>query len=281
MLNALFINKPSGITSFDVCFRLRKVLGTKKIGHTGTLDPLADGVMIVLFDKATKANQFLVTDNKEYIARVRLGIETDTLDIDGNVINETAYNLPDKDDLINVLDSFLGQSRQEVPLTSAISVNGKRLYQYQREGKEVELPIRDINVYEIKLLEIHEDGFSFKAKVSSGTYIRALVRDILKKLKLTGTLCSLTRTAVDNVTLDQCDALEDIEKGNYTLHDLYELLSVKYPLVDYENIDDIRNGRSIKIDNDSNRVLIVHDKEVLAVYDKNPDNSFSCARGLW
>ena len=281
MLNALFINKPSGITSFDVCFRLRKVLGTKKIGHTGTLDPLADGVMIVLFDKATKANQFLVTDNKEYIARVRLGIETDTLDIDGNVINETAYNLPDKDDLINVLDSFLGQSRQKVPLTSAISVNGKRLYQYQREGKEVELPIRDINVYEIKLLEIHEDGFSFKAKVSSGTYIRALVRDILKKLKLTGTLCSLTRTAVDNVTLDQCDALEDIEKGNYTLHDLYELLSVKYPLVDYENIDDIRNGRSIKIDNDSDRVLIVHDKEVLAVYDKNPDNSFSCARGLW
>ena len=281
MLNALFINKPSGITSFDVCFRLRKVLGTKKIGHTGTLDPLADGVMIVLFDKATKANQFLVTDNKEYIARVRLGIETDTLDIDGNVINETAYNLPDKDDLINVLDSFLGQSRQEVPLTSAISVNGKRLYQYQREGKEVELPIRDINVYEIKLLEIHEDGFSFKAKVSSGTYIRALVRDILKKLKLTGTLCSLTRTAVDNVTLDQCDALEDIEKGNYTLHDLYELLSVKYPLVDYENIDDIRNGRSIKIDNNSDRVLIVHDKEVLAVYDKNPDNSFSCARGLW
>ena len=281
MLNALFINKPSGITSFDVCFRLRKVLGTKKIGHTGTLDPLADGVMIVLFDKATKANQFLVTDNKEYIARVRLGIETDTLDIDGNVINETAYNLPDKDDLINVLDSFLGQSRQEVPLTSAISINGKRLYQYQREGKEVELPIRDINVYEIKLLEIHEDGFSFKAKVSSGTYIRALVRDILKKLKLTGTLCSLTRTAVDNVTLDQCDALEDIEKGNYTLHDLYELLSVKYPLVDYENIDDIRNGRSIKIDNDSDRVLIVHDKEVLAVYDKNPDNSFSCVRGLW
>ena len=281
MLNALFINKPSGITSFDVCFRLRKVLGTKKIGHTGTLDPLADGVMIVLFDKATKANQFLVTDNKEYVARVRLGIDTDTLDIDGNVINETAYNLPDKDDLINVLDSFLGQSRQEVPLTSAISVNGKRLYQYQREGKEVELPIRDINVYEIKLLEIHEDGFSFKAKVSSGTYIRALVRDILKKLKLTGTLCSLTRTAVDNVTLDQCDALEDIEKGNYTLHDLYELLSVKYPLVDYENIDDIRNGRSIKIDNDSDRVLIVHDKEVLAVYDKNPDNSFSCARGLW
>jgi len=281
MLNALFINKPSGITSFDVCFRLRKVLGTKKIGHTGTLDPLADGVMIVLFDKATKANQFLVTDNKEYIARVRLGIETDTLDIDGNVINETAYNLPDKDDLINVLDSFLGQSRQEVPLTSAISVNGKRLYQYQREGKEVELPIRDINVYEIKLIEIHEDGFSFKAKVSSGTYIRALVRDILKKLKLTGTLCSLTRTAVDNVTLDQCDALEDIEKGNYTLHDLYELLSVKYPLVDYENIDDIRNGRSIKIDNNSDRILIVHDKEVLAVYDKNPDNSFSCVRGLW
>ena len=132
MKNVLYVDKPSGMTSFDVCYRLRKVLKTKKIGHTGTLDPLASGVMIILFDKATKANQFLVSDNKEYIAKVKLGVETDTLDIDGKIIKEAPYSLPEKDKLIEVLNSFVGSSRQIVPLTSAVSVNGKRLYQYQR-----------------------------------------------------------------------------------------------------------------------------------------------------
>ena len=165
MKNVLYVNKPSGMTSFDVCYRLRKVLGTKKIGHTGTLDPLASGVMIVLFDKATKANQFLVSDNKEYIAKIKFGIETDTLDIDGNVIKESPYSLPNKEKIIEVLKSFIGPGKQVVPMTSAISVNGKRLYQYQREGKEVELPVRDINVYEIELLEMFDDGFSFRSKV--------------------------------------------------------------------------------------------------------------------
>ena len=107
------------MTSFDVCYRLRKVLGTKKIGHIGTLDPLASGVMIVLFDKATKANQFLVSDNKEYIAKVKFGIETDTLDIDGNVIKESPYSLSNKEKIIEVLKSFIGPGKQVVPMTSA------------------------------------------------------------------------------------------------------------------------------------------------------------------
>lgn len=281
MKNVLYVNKPSGMTSFDVCYRLRKVLGTKKIGHTGTLDPLASGVMIILFDKATKANQFLVTDNKEYIVKVKLGIETDTLDIDGNVIKESPYTLPEKEKIIEVLNSFLGQSKQTVPLTSAISVNGKRLYQYQREGKEVELPIRDINVYEIELLEMFDDGFSFRAKVSSGTYIRALGRDILKKLDQIGTLESLVRTAVDEIKIDMCDDLSEIEKGNYSVHDLYDLLSSKYPVVDYENTADIMNGKKIILTNREERVLIVHDNEALAVYDRNDDGTYSCTRGLW
>ena len=281
MKNVLYVNKPSGMTSFDVCYRLRKVLKTKKIGHTGTLDPLASGVMIILFDKATKANQFLVSDNKEYIAKVKLGIQTDTLDIDGKIINESSFCLPEKEKLIEVLNSFLGQSSQVVPMTSAISVNGKRLYQYQREGKEVELPARDINVYEIELLDMYEDGFSFRTKVSSGTYIRALVRDILSKLDLIGTLENLERTAVDEITIDMCDNLLEIEDGNYSIHDLFELLKNKYPCVEYEEITDILNGRKIKLPDKESRVLITHENEALAVYDRNEDGTYSCTRGLW
>ena len=156
MENVLYVDKPKGISSFDVCYRLRRVLGTKKIGHTGTLDPNATGVMIVLFDKATKANQFLVSDSKEYLAEVKIGIETDTLDIDGNVIGQYDEAMPDETTLKEALDAIKGESEQEVPITSAVSVDGKRLYQYQRENKEVILPKRRIEVYDISLKTVKE-----------------------------------------------------------------------------------------------------------------------------
>ncbi len=164
--NVLYVNKPAGISSFDVCYRLRKVLHTKKIGHTGTLDPNATGVMIVLFDKATKANQFLVSDRKKYETRVLLGIKTDTLDTDGKTIEMKDYTLPEENTLRSVLLTFMGRSMQEVPITSAVSVNGKRLYEYQRDEEEVELPVREIEVFSIGLEKMHEDGYTFIAEVS-------------------------------------------------------------------------------------------------------------------
>ncbi len=280
MGNILYVDKPKGMTSFDVCYRLRKILGTKKIGHTGTLDPNATGVMIVLFDKATKANQFLVSDNKEYECRVLLGIETDTLDIDGNITVKKDFIVPDKRVIEDTLDSFLGESMQEVPLTSAVSVDGKRLYQYQRENKKVELPSRKINVLEIRLLEIHEDGFSFKAKVSSGTYIRSLARDICHKMDLVGTISELRRTRVDEVDLSMCDSLEEILDGNYHTHELLELLEKRYETVDYEPINDIYNGKKIKLDSDAEKIVIVHDGRAVAVYEKEKDQ-YRSLRGLW
>ena len=280
MGNVLYIDKPEGITSFDVCYKLRKVLGTKKIGHTGTLDPGATGVMIVLFDKATKANQFLTTDSKEYECKVRLGIETDTLDIDGNIILEKEYELPCKEVLNDTLRSFLGESLQEVPKTSAVSVDGKRLYQYQRENIEVKLPKRKIAVYDIELLEMHEDSFSFRTKVSSGTYIRSLVRDICHKMNMIGTVCELRRTKVDDVSLEMCDSLEEIEKGNYSTHELLELLSKRYKTVEYEPVSDIKNGKKIRIDSNEDRVVIVKDNQALAIYEKDGD-IYRSARGLW
>ena len=280
MAEVLYVNKPSGISSFDVCFKLRKVLHTKKIGHTGTLDPNATGVMIVLFDKSTKANQFLVTDRKEYETRVLLGKETDTLDIDGKVLGEYKYEVPDENTLKKALNAFKGRSVQEVPITSAVSVDGKRLYQYQKEGKEVELPKREIEVFSIELLNIYEDGFSFLSRVSSGTYIRALVRDILSSLNLRGTVLSLKRTAVDDVRIEDCDELNDILEGNYHLHDLYDLLSKRYEVFEDFDEKDVLNGKKLVIESDQPRLLMAKNHEALAIYEKDGD-LYRSLRGLW
>ena len=280
MAEVLYVNKPSGISSFDVCFKLRKVLHTKKIGHTGTLDPNATGVMIVLFDKSTKANQFLVTDRKEYETRVLLGKETDSLDIDGNVLGEYKYEVPDENTLKKALNAFKGRSVQEVPITSAVSVDGKRLYQYQKEGKEVELPKREIEVFSVELLNIYEDGFSFLSRVSSGTYIRALVRDILSSLNLHGTVLSLKRTAVDDVRIEDCDELNDILEGNYHLHDLYDLLSKRYEIFEDFDEKDVLNGKKLLIESDQSRLLMAKNHEALAIYEKDGD-LYRSLRGLW
>ena len=279
MASVLYINKPKGISSFDVCFKLRRVLNTKKIGHTGTLDPNATGVMIVLYNNATKANQFLVTDTKEYIATVKLGIETDTLDIDGNVINTKECIMPSREDLTNALKCFLGESKQVVPITSAVKVDGKRLYKYQLENKEVELPVRDINVFNIELLDVNESEFIFKCKVSSGTYIRALTRDILAKLGLIGTLKDLVRTYVDDICIDECDKLEDVLNGKYTEHDLYDILKRKYPSYEVKDKKAIIDGKRIKIDSSETNLLMVYENELLAMYTKDNDE-YKCVRGL-
>lgn len=280
MNNILFINKPAGMTSFDVCFKLRKILNTKKIGHTGTLDPNASGVMIILYDKATKANQFLVSDYKTYFTEVLFGINTDTLDTDGHVIEKADINKCTKEDIENVLNSFLGNSKQEVPLTSAIKINGKKLYEYQRQNIDVELPIRDINITDIKLNDIYSDGFSFTCTVSSGTYIRSLVRDICKKLGNIGVVKTLVRTAIDDISIDMCDELEDVLNNNYQSHNLYELFKNRYTCIEYDNVSDIYNGKAIKLNCDEDEVAIINNGEVLAVYKKDKD-VYRSLRGLF
>ena len=280
MGNVLYVDKPSGMTSFDLCYKLRPVLHTRRIGHTGTLDPLATGVMIVLYDKATKANQFLVSASKSYHTRVRLGLKTDTLDIEGNILEHGSFIVPETLRIVETLDSFLGESKQVVPLTSAVKVEGKKLYQYQLENREVELPVRDITVHDIRLTAIQDDGFSFDVKVSSGTYIRALVRDILEKLGQIGCVSELRRTAVDDITIAQCNSLDDILKGSYVSHDLYDILSKKYETIDYPDTEAIYNGKKISVQSDKEQILIVHEKEVLAIYEKDGE-IYRCLRGLW
>ena len=281
MSKVIYVDKPEGITSFDVCYKLRKVFNTKAIGHTGTLDPLASGVMIVLVDKATKANQFLVGDDKEYIAEVVYGYQTDTLDKDGKIIKKEDFKTPDPKDLNAVLDSYIKTYDQEPPLTSAIKVKGKKLYEYQRQGLSVEIPKRKVTIYDMTLLEAKDDGFSFKVKVSSGTYIRSLIRDILDDLGLIGTLVSLRRISVGSIEVKDCDKLDAILEGRYHTHSLYDVLASRYEVYEFEDDKAIRNGKKIKIDTPNDEVLIAKDKIALAIYRREDKDIFRSSRGLF
>ena len=279
MCEILYIDKPKGITSFDVCFKLRKVFNTKKIGHTGTLDPNATGLMICLVNNAAKANQFLVSAKKEYVATVKLGIKTDSEDIDGNVILTREETMPRKEDLIKVLNSFLGKSLQVPPITSAIKVNGKKLYEYQRNNEYVEIKPREVEIYEIELLNIDNEYFSFRCLVSSGTYIRSLVRDILAKFDIIGTLSDLRRSKIDDVSIENANSLEDVLSGNYKSHSIYEVLSKYYYVYEVNNRKNIVDGKPLKLDLDVEYILCVKDKEALAIYKKD-GAMYYCVRGL-
>ena len=282
MNKVLYINKPSGMTSFDLCFKLRKVFDTRSIGHTGTLDPNATGVMVILLNKACKANQFLVHDTKEYIAKVVFGYETDTLDIDGQIIKEESFVAPkNRETYEAVFKDFLGVIEQIPPMTSAIKVKGKKLVDYQREGKEVEIPKRSVEIFKLELLDFNDEGFTFKTEVSSGTYIRTLMKDICSRLNCLATLVELERTKVGAIDLSECDTYEDVMNGQYHLYSLYESLAHLYEVVEVEDAQWIMNGKHLFLDTLNDRVLVCHEQEVLAIYERYRNNEFKSLRGLF
>ena len=206
--------KEKNMTSRDVVNIISKHLHTKKVGHTGTLDPLATGVLIVCTNHDTKLVDILTSKNKEYIATMRLGIQTDTGDITGNIIKRATYKVT-KDQIIKVLNNFLGSSTQTVHIYSAVKINGKKLYEYARNGEEVTLPTREINISSIELLDYHDDLIKFKVTVSKGTYIRSLIEDIGKTLQTVATMEDLVRTKQGNYKIEDSYTLEDIKNDNY------------------------------------------------------------------
>lgn len=276
----IYINKPKGYTSFDVCNKLKRVLNTKKIGHTGTLDPNATGVLVVMVGKAVKCNQFLLNSNKEYVAEIKLGIKTDTADIWGNVLEEKEFIKPNINEVKEVLKSFLGKQEQLPPMTSAIKVNGMKLYEYQRKGIEVEIPKRSIEIFNIELIE-YTDSIKFKVMVSKGTYIRSLVEDIAEKLGTIGTMSSLIRTEVNGITTSMCYTLEEIIEGNYVINPIYDVLSKEYIMHETEDIDHIKQGKRLELDYKDDIIMIVNKKEVIAAYERDKNKIFKSKRGLW
>ena len=266
----LVVNKESGYTSRDVVNIISKEFKTKRVGHTGTLDPLASGVLVVCIGKYTKLVNALTSLDKEYIAGIKLGVRTDTLDITGKVLEQKNVNLS-KEDVIKVLASFKGLYHMEVPLYSAIKVRGKKLYQYAREGIKVELPVKDVFIYDISLLEFRDNIIKFKVKVEKGTYIRSLIRDICAKLEVIGTMNSLVRTKQGNFRLEDAYTLDDIKTGHYKILDIRDILDIKEIEVDNSLEKKVINGNKVKLDVDKEWVLFVKNKQELALYQKEKE----------
>lgn len=266
MNGILLVNKPIDFTSRDVVNKLTKILKTKKVGHTGTLDPIATGVLVVCVGNTTKLCELLTSEHKEYIATIKLGIKTDTLDTTGTIIEEKDYNVTEEQ-IIEVLNSFLGDSIQTTPIYSAVKVNGKKLYEYAREGIEVELPKRNINISNIELLSYKDDEIKFKTTVSKGTYIRALIDDICTKLNTVGTMSSLIRTKQGQFTLEQTFTLEDIENGKYELISIEKALSeIETITINEELYNKVKNGSIIPKTFNNDYANLLYNNKIVAIY---------------
>ena len=266
----IVINKPKDLTSRDVVNIISKNLNIKKVGHNGTLDPLATGVLVICFGKYTKLNDLLTSHEKEYIAEVTLGLETDTLDITGKILNKNTPHIT-KEELIKALKNFEKTYNQEVPKYSAVKVSGKKLYEYAREGKEVILPKKEVTIYQNELLSFTENKFTFKTKVSKGTYIRSLIRDILASLNETGTMSNLKRTQQGIFKLEDSYTLDDIKQGNFKVLKVKDILNIPKIIAEDNLKKQIINGAKIK-GTYPNEVLFL-DKEgnELAIYEKNDE----------
>lgn len=266
----IVVNKPSGPTSFDIVNDISHIFGIKRVGHTGTLDPLAEGVLIVAIGKATKIVELLTKEDKEYVADVKLGIETDTYDIEGKVLKNEPVQ--DNLDIEKALNYYKKTYLQEVPIYSAIKVKGKKLYEYARENKEVELPKKEVTIKEIELLEKSNDEFTFKTCVSKGTYIRSLIRDIGNYLNTPATMKRLIRTKQGNIDINDSNKIEDIKNNNYKLLSIEESLNYKVIELDDETARKVSNG--VKIDNIWNikdKVIFKHNNKLLGIYEVKGD----------
>ena len=214
----VIVNKHAGVTSNDIVIKLRRLFGTRQVGHTGTLDPMATGVLPVLIGRAVKASENITAENKRYTAHLKLGITTDTEDTTGTVLSETDQ-IPKEEDVLAVCATFVGDILQTPPMYSALKVNGRKLVDLAREGITVERQARPITVHSLKAVKLEEDLYELDVSCSKGTYIRTLCADIGAKLGCGGAMASLTRTEsgpfslAEACTIEQLEAMTEAERA--------------------------------------------------------------------
>jgi tRNA pseudouridine55 synthase len=290
MNKIIVVNKPSGFTSHDVVNKLRKIFKTKRVGHTGTLDPDATGVLVVCLNEATKLVQFLEADSKEYIAEVLIGKSTDTYDLSGNVIEEKEVENLSNSQIDEVLKNFTGKITQIPPIYSAIKVNGKKLYEYARNNQTVELPKREVEIFELERLtdvSLVDGYYTFKLRcfVSKGTYIRSLCFDIANLLGYPGLMKSLIRTKSGAYSLSDAATIEEIENSKFTSFDMLSSLK-NYDIIDEEDfIHKASHGMKISINKvyeilnkKPNQFVIKNNDILVAIYEL--DLNVNCYRAV-
>ena len=258
----LVINKPKDVTSFDVVNDISHLFGIKRIGHTGTLDPLAEGVLVITIGQATKIAELLTAEYKEYEAGVLLGVDTDTLDITGKTLNTKV--VPYDIEIEKYVNSFKKTYLQEVPIYSAVKVNGKKLYEYARNNEIVELPKKEVTIKEIEVLRTEKNNFTFRCLVSKGCYIRSLIRDIATSLDTYATMTSLIRTKQGKFTIEESNTLEELKQGKYHLYRIEEVLDYPIIRVDKELEHKVLTGQKIKnIYNIKDKVIFINENDKL------------------
>jgi len=267
MNGVLVIDKPKGYTSRDIVNLVSKQVKTKKVGHTGTLDPLATGVLVLCIGNYTKLVESITSLDKEYIATIQFGIATDTLDITGKIL-ALNQQVPTKEEFEKVLSQFLGVQEQQVPIYSAKKVNGKKLYEYAREGVEVSLPSQMIEIYDLKLLSFQENQAVISCHVSKGTYIRSLIFDICKSLDVLGTMSSLKRTKQGNFSLDKSYSLEEIMEGHFEFLNYSSLFSYEVYELSKREYDLALHGNTLDLSFSSKYVLGCYQNREVAFYQK-------------
>lgn len=265
----LNINKPKGMTSHDVVANIRRLTGIRQIGHTGTLDPFAEGVLPICIGKATRLIEYL-EDDKAYLATVQLGANTDTYDIDGQ-ITETFDKKATREEVEKSLNDFRGEIEQLPPIYSAIKVNGKKLYEYARKGEEVEITPRRVIIkqLELKTFDMEKQEAVLEVKCSKGTYIRSLAYDLGKKLGTGAHLSALTRTQAGRFTLDNTITLQKLvfdEVKKYLINPI-EILSLKQLEATEADLAKIKNGVSLIKENcpDNELLLLTHENNICAI----------------
>jgi tRNA pseudouridine55 synthase len=270
MHGIIVVDKPKGYTSRDVVNVVSKTLHTKKVGHTGTLDPLATGVLVLCVGDYTKFVQTLTDHDKEYLATIDFGIETDTLDITGKVLQRNGMT-PSKDDLLEALQKFIGVQEQEVPIYSAKKVNGKKLYEYARNHESVDLPKQQIEIKELELISFEKNVAVIRCVVSKGTYIRSLIRDLSHYLGVYGVMRELRRTKLGQFDLSLSFSIEQLKSGDINLQNFTSFLCYDVWEIKESDLTVVAHRNELFLDSTKEFVLVQYQKQSLALYQKHKD----------
>ena len=277
----LLLNKDTNMTSFDAVRECRRYYHEKKVGHTGTLDPNASGLLIILLGKYTKYLPFCVKDHKHYIATFELGYRTDTEDKWGTIVEEKSFQEHSQEELDRIANNMIGLQKQIPPMYSAKKINGEKLYDLARKGVEIERKPVDIEVSKLDVKRIHDHLFEMDTIVSNGTYVRTLIQDYAKQLNELASMTSLVRTGIEHVSLQQAITLEELKSGKEIEVSPFDILESKYVPFEVKEVDDVKNGKRLKLDSNEPYLLLIHEKEILAIYEKQDDLLYHCVRGLF
>lgn len=276
----ILLNKPAGITSFAAVRKCRNILHEKKAGHTGTLDPQASGLMIILLGKYTKLAPYCVKNHKKYHACFSLGKSTDTEDQWGTVLEEREPKYHSDEELARVAKQFTGKIIQVPPMYSAIKKDGRKLYEYARKGQVIEREQREVFVDSLTVKKISENQYEMDAEVSSGTYIRTLIKDYAAAMNELGCMTSLVRAGIENLSINDASTFEELEGGKGFLDPL-QVIDPSWQIIEWNKVKDVLNGKQIAIPDAGNQVILVNKGKILAAYEKKDDGMYHCVRGLF